>query len=102
MHYVNRKDEMPGGPHWAIIEFSTINIPGDERSRTHPGHGYPAHSEAVVKYRAYDTESEWAAEVEALERRNADSYSKTSYIAARVEPATITTSINVGIGNPDR
>ena len=28
-------------------------IPGDERSRTNPGHGYPEHTEHYISYRAY-------------------------------------------------
>lgn len=48
--YINQKSDMPQGEHYAIVEFSSIHVPGDERSRTNPGHGYSAHTESVVKY----------------------------------------------------
>lgn len=34
--------DIPKKEHWAILDFVTVHIPGDERSRTNPGHGYPA------------------------------------------------------------
>jgi hypothetical protein len=37
--YVHSKENIPKGSHWAIIEFGSITILGDERSRTNPGHG---------------------------------------------------------------
>lgn len=40
-------------PQYGIIEKSTIHHPGDERSRTHPGHGYPAYSEEVTTFRKF-------------------------------------------------
>lgn len=30
---------------YIIIVKNTIHIPGDERSKRYPGHGYPAHTE---------------------------------------------------------
>lgn len=30
---------------YIVIEKHSVWVPGDERSRTHPGHGYPAHYE---------------------------------------------------------
>lgn len=28
---------------YIVIEKCSYHVPGDERSRTHPGHGHPAH-----------------------------------------------------------
>lgn len=50
MKYISNKNEIPKDPHYAIILFGSIYIDGDERSRTHPGHGYPAHSENKIDY----------------------------------------------------
>ena len=38
--------------HYAIIVFNTRSIyhEGDERSRTNPGHGYPAYTEKVKEF----------------------------------------------------
>lgn len=35
------REDVPTVGHYAIIEFSTITIAGDERSRTHPGMAIP-------------------------------------------------------------
>lgn len=39
-----------------LVTKRTIHIPGDERSRTHPGHGYPESTEKVDHIEFYDTE----------------------------------------------
>lgn len=93
--YVNAKRDVPEGPHWAIIKFGSIHIPGDERSRTHPGHGYPAHNEPVVKYEAYLTEEAWLAAIEQIESRE---FHQESYVAMKVEPQTITKTVSVSAG----
>jgi hypothetical protein len=65
--YVTDKTRMPTTDHFAILEFSSIHIPGDQRSKDAPGHGYPEHSEKVVTYRAYMDRAEWEAEIQRLE-----------------------------------
>lgn len=35
---------------YAVIVKEKIHIEGDERSRTNPGHGYPAHTIEVPKF----------------------------------------------------
>lgn len=42
--------------HYAVITTNTTIIPGDERSRTNPGHGYPEHSVDSLGYRAFPNE----------------------------------------------
>lgn len=54
--YVSHAADVPKGEHWAILVNHSINIPGDERSRTNPGHGYPASTENSLEYRAYANE----------------------------------------------
>ena len=44
---------------YAFIETDSIYHEVDERSRTHPGHGYPAHTETVTKIREYSDKSVW-------------------------------------------
>jgi hypothetical protein len=56
---------------YVIIEYATRSVDGDERSRTHPGHGYPAHTEESCEYREYANEDVWAEEVKTLHLRNA-------------------------------
>ena len=45
-------------PKYLLIEKESIYIPGDERSRTNPGHGYPAHTQEVERTKLFDTEAE--------------------------------------------
>lgn len=49
MKPVTKKSEIPAGTHLAILVFKTSSIyhEGDERSRTCPGHGYPAYTETI-------------------------------------------------------
>jgi hypothetical protein len=61
--------DIPTAPHWAIIETTSVHIPGDERSRTNPGHGYPASTETFITYRAFTSQAEWEHEAERLTLR---------------------------------
>lgn len=47
MKRVKGPNDVPSDPHFAVIIYGTRNIwvPGDERSRTNPGHGYPEHTD---------------------------------------------------------
>lgn len=55
------KNDIPSTPHYAIIEFRNIYIPGDERSQTNPGHGYPAHTETTSEYIVFKDKESWEA-----------------------------------------
>jgi hypothetical protein len=61
--FVHNADELPKGEHWAIIEGTSVTIPGDERSRTAPGHGYPEHSENYITYESFTNKEEFEAEL---------------------------------------
>lgn len=67
---VNRKSDVPVGKHYAILVYksSSVFIPGDERSRTNPGHGYPERYESYDSFEHYvtDDKSEWESFVKAL------------------------------------
>jgi hypothetical protein len=45
--------KIPMGEHWAILRQESVFIPGDERSRTAPGHGYPERTEYYISYEAF-------------------------------------------------
>ena len=81
--------QMPTVDHFAILYYRSINIPGDERSRTDPGHGYGPSVENVVEYRAFLTRIEWEAEIQKLE----DGRYVRSYSAIIVTVPTITKKI---------
>lgn len=67
--FVGTVAQIPEGEHWAILEQHSMTIPGDERSRQAPGHGYPEHTETFIKYRAFTNEAEFLAEVQRKSER---------------------------------
>lgn len=84
--------DIPRGPHWAIIRTTSVTIPGDERSRTTPGHGYPEHTETYISYEAFTSQEEWEGKIETL---SLSRYAQP-FRAIKVEPAEITVSVKVG------
>lgn len=60
---VVKPSDIPDNSHFSVMvyETSSYTIPGDERSRTNPGHGYPEHTETVRTVRHYVTinRGEW-------------------------------------------
>mgnify|MGYP000510051357 CR=1 FL=1 len=50
---------------YAAITTETAHIPGDERSRTNPGHGYPAHTVTHKTFTEFDDREEMVRWVEA-------------------------------------
>lgn len=71
--FVSRADQVPQHEHWAIITPTSVYIPGDERSRTNPGHGYPDRTEEYITYEAFTNEQEFLGE---LQKRGVDSYKR--------------------------
>lgn len=93
MKIVTKLSDIPTGKHYVILRFSSIYIPGDERSRTNPGHGYPAFTEPVTNYYLYTNEAEWKAEITRLE----SNYTKESYTALISEKVNVKTTVSVSI-----
>ncbi len=91
--FVSSKEKFPTAVHWVIMQFNTIHIAGDERSRTNPGHGYPAHTESSVSYEAYFTEEKFLEAVRELEARTHG----TNYVVFKSEPLTIDKKITVSV-----
>lgn len=67
---VTKKDDVPKGHHYAVLVYKTnsVFIPGDERSRTHPGHGYPERHETYNSFEHFVSEDkvEWEKFVKSL------------------------------------
>lgn len=78
-------------PHFAILTFGAIYIPGDERSRMNPGHGYPESTETTTTYLAYQDRNVWEAEIRRLAARTPPE----PFHAFQVSPASVTTEIKV-------
>ena len=92
--YCHSKTDVPKTKHYAILTFGSITIPGDERSRTAPGHGYPEHSESTAEYIAFDNREEWETEIASMSGKFFQSH---DFVALVVEPAKITTEIKVKV-----
>ena len=92
--YCHSKSEVPTASHWAIIKFGQIVIPGDERSRSNPGHGYPEEIKNYVDYIAFTNVDEWSREVEHLSTL---AFGDKEFVAMKVTPAIIRTKLTIEI-----
>lgn len=87
--------EAPSTPFtYAVIIEKNIHHEGDERSRTHPGHGYPAYTETVKEFKEFKDEAEFRAWIERQESR---SYGRESYKAIAFKPVEIKTKVSFDI-----
>lgn len=90
MNYHNEHKGFPKEEHYAALLFESVYIPGDERSRTHPGHGYPSSNEPVVKYIQFKDKAEmvkWIGEQK----------EHTHFHVILSKPLTISRTINVDV-----
>lgn len=77
----------------AALVTKRVTIPGDERSRSHPGHGYPEHTE---EYTELVTFADKAA-MEAWVKRETTGYSKPTFKLIRYEELTYETTVSVKV-----
>lgn len=81
---------------YLIITERTIHHEGDERSRSHPGHGYPAYSEEVSVVEYIENRETFEARVMQLEN---GTYSRQKYKAFKADPVVVSKKIEINIGN---
>lgn len=89
---------MPTEKAYAIMTPCSVTIPGDERSRTNPGHGYPEHTEHYWNVEIYHNEKEWKAEIK---ERHESKYSNKNFVAYVMYPVKVNVSINVNVETED-
>jgi len=94
MKWCHSVSDIPKGPHYALLVQKTTYIPGDERSRTNPGHGYPASTEYSWDYIVFTGREEWEEEIK---RRMSSLHGKEDKVALYVTPAAVSTIVNVEI-----
>lgn len=92
---LDRHADLPPGDHHCIIKFSTVYIPGDERSRTNPGRGYPESTETTITCAVYPTREAWLAEIERLTARQ--SWGGRDWVALVAHVPAVTTSVKVDV-----
>ena len=90
------KSDIPKEAHFAIVEQVSVNIPGDERSRTNPGHGYPETTERYWRYYAFNDEKEWQQDIESRARKIFGGMD--TFVAFKSNPATIKVEVKTSIG----
>jgi hypothetical protein len=61
--FIYRTAEVPSVEHWAILRNDSTTVPGDERSRQAPGHGYPEHTDTYMTYQAFTDKAVFEAEL---------------------------------------
>lgn len=57
---------------YIVLEPDSIHIPGDERSRTHPGHGYPAEDRKITVVHKFDDEAALQSWLQRYDERRLD------------------------------
>lgn len=82
--FVSEPSSMPEGEHWAIMESTSVTTPGDERSRTHPGHGYPEHTKTYISYEAFTDKDAFETEVKRRTEANASRYGGGDFVCVHV------------------
>jgi len=77
----------------AFIEDS-YHVEGDERSRTNPGHGYPAHTVRYIKVEEFESEEHMRKWVAAREQAR---FIRIKYRIVKCIPMEVKTTINVEV-----
>ena len=80
---------------YGIIQLRNIYHEGDERSRTNPGHGYPAHTETVTSFKEFEDREKWEKEINDL--ANPKYGSPKKFRAITFEEVEITKEVKINI-----
>jgi hypothetical protein len=77
---------------YAVLVEASYHVEGDERSRTNPGHGYPAHTVdyiSVVKFEDVTALTRWVEEEEARQ------YGKQKYTVIEYVELEVKKSVDI-------
>lgn len=78
---------------FAALVTKSIRIPGDERSRSNPGHGYPEHTEQCLELVPFANK----AAMEAWVKRETTGHSKPSFKLIQYEELNYETTVSVKV-----
>lgn len=100
MKRVHGPQDVPVRPHFCVLIYNTqsVYIPGDQRSRDCPGHGYPEHTETYDAFEHWITEDEGVLRefIAEIEEDNKRSSSKSPYVVMSVlSKAQVKTEVKV-------
>jgi hypothetical protein len=93
MGWPKKVADLPDGEFYAILTPESVMIPGDERSRTHPGHGYPEHTVEHWSMQTFPTRESWEAEIVRL----TGLVFGREFKAVVIKPAVIKTTMKVEV-----
>ena len=94
--FVSTLKDIPDTECWVIVSETSVHIPGDERSRTAPGHGYPEHTDNYVTvYEVFTNEEEFKIELAHEVKGASLLYSGTKLRGFKVTPYTTRTVVEV-------
>lgn len=92
---ISNLENFPTEKSFAIATSEGVHIPGDERSRSAPGHGYPSHTDYYTKLQVFSDEAEWK---EAIKKLMVPQFgSRKDFRAFIMEPVTVDAEITVNI-----
>lgn len=94
IHYVHKTTDLPPGEHFCILKIESVTIPGDERSRTNPGHGYGEHTTTNLSCAVYTSRKAWEEDITA--KANGQ-WGSESWVPCVIRVPTVTTSVTVNI-----
>lgn len=86
MKKYNYPNDIPRYEHYALLEEDSVFVPGDERSRTNPGHGYPASTTHYITYTVFNDFDEMKNWVE--------EHVDETFRIIHVKPVSVTKKIN--------
>lgn len=78
---------------YAALVSKSITIPGDERSRLHPGHGYPEHTEEYLELVTFENKEA----MEVWVKRSTTGYSKPTFKLIKYEELNYETTVSVKV-----
>jgi hypothetical protein len=84
--HCTKAEDVPEREHWAIIESASVVIPGDERSRTNPGHGYPESTCYYTTYCAFLDKAAFETELRDRYARDPRAKLRAIHVAGVVKP----------------
>lgn len=93
--YAHLVADVPNEDHWVIIKNDSVHIPGDDRSRTHPGHGYPESTKNYLSYEVYLTQEKLLEAIKELEEPRYGN--RTQYKVLKVTPMSVKKQVSLSV-----
>lgn len=90
--WVQSANDLPNEQHFAVLKFGSIYIPGDERSRTKPGHGHPGRHTTNIEYMTFKNEQHLIAW---LQNQSEQDRQKIRVLLVRPQAVAVEVKLNI-------